>query len=56
MVLKGHLLLVPCLAYISLSLASFPDKSLGEEDDIDVDTDTDLQLTGKVRLKFRQLF
>ena len=54
MVLKGHLLLVPCLAYISLSLATFPDKSLGEEDDIDVDTD--LQLTGKVKLKFRQLF
>ena len=49
MVLKGHLLLVPCLAYISLSLATFPDKSLGEEDDIDVDTD--LQLAGKVRVK-----
>ena len=49
MVLKGHLLLVPCLAYISLSLATFTDKSLGEEDDIDVDTD--LQLAGKVRVK-----
>ena len=49
MVLKGHLLLVPCLVYLSLSLATFPDISPGEEGDIDVDTD--LQLTGELRGK-----